>query len=146
MGFFDLDSDRIVRIFHANGLRMSLKKAFEVSNIIYTAHLDRLNEVENNIWTVARQEANERVTVARIQAFEDGKAVGARDVHYQAAGEHATALVEATMWTEENISFGNLSQKIRCIKELRNKFPTLGLRDCKTIIDRATGNGIGLHF
>lgn len=146
MGFFDLDSDRIVRIFHANGIKMSLNKAFEVANIIYTAHLERLNEVENNTWTVARKEADERVRVASETNYVEGVNAGKRSATATTEYNHVTELVRATLWVEDAISFGNLEKKIRCIKEVRNRFPILGLRDCKIVIDNATGNGYGLRF
>jgi hypothetical protein len=146
MGFFDLDSDRIVRIFHANGIKMSLNKAFEVANIIYTAHLERLNEVENNVWTVARKEADERVRVASDVSYDEGLSAGKRVNASTVEYNHVTDLVKATLWVEENISSRNLQTKTRCIKEVRTKFPMLGLRNCKVIIDNATGNGAGMFF
>jgi ribosomal protein L7/L12 len=146
MGFFDLDSDRIVRIFHANGIKMSLNKAFEVANIIYTAHLERLNEVENNVWTVARKEADERVRVASDVSYDEGLSAGKQMNASSVEYNHVTELVKATLWVEDTISHYNLNKKIRCIKEVRTVFPTLGLRDCKVIIENATGNGYGLNF
>lgn len=146
MSFWNLDSDRLVRIFHNNGMKMSLKKAFEVARIIEDLHSQRVIEVENNAWTAARKEADERVRVASDVSYDEGLAAGKRVNANTAEYNHVTELVKATLWVEDNISFGNLSKKIRCIKELRAKFPTLGLRDCKVIIDNATGNGIGLYF
>lgn len=144
--FWNLDSDRLVRIFHNNGLKMSLKKAFEIARIIEDLHSQRVIEVENNAWAAARKEGDERVRVAAEVHYSDGVNVGKRSASATVEYNHVTELVKATLWVEENISFGNLSKKIRCIKELRAKFPKLGLRDCKVIIDNATGNGIGLYF
>jgi ribosomal protein L7/L12 len=146
MSLFTLDTDRIVRMFNANGLKMSLKKAFEVAGYIENIHLERLNEVENNAWAVARKEADERVRVASDVSYDEGLAAGKRVNASAIEYNHVTELVKATLWVEDNISFGNLSKKIRCIKEVRTKFPMLGLRDCKVIIDNATGNGAGLFF
>lgn len=144
--FWTLDSDRLVRIFHNNGIKMSLKKAFEVARIIEDLHSQRVCEVENNTWTAARKEADERVRVASDVNYEEGLAAGKRVNQNTVEFNHVTELVKATLWVEDNISFGNLSKKIRCIKEVRTKFPMLGLRDCKAIIDNATGNGAGLFF
>lgn len=137
MGIFDLDTDRIVRIFHNNGIRMSLKKAFEVANIIYEAHLNRLNEVENNIWDVARQEANKRVEAAYKDGYGQGKMDAEVPSTYEMdklqrvydnsiriANEHIPGIVNRVGRT----------RKIQCIKELRN-LTGLGLKDSKDIVD-----------
>ena len=98
MGIFDLDTDRLVRIFHNNGIKMSLKKAFEVASIIYEAHLNRLNEVENNIWDVARKESDKRVEAAFEDGYKPGKAHGER-LHFCEADNAPTELVtRATSW------------------------------------------------
>lgn len=144
--FFDLDSDRIIRIFHANGIKMSLKKAFEVSNIIYSAHLEAMNEQSTASYTTGKEVGSRENDRNYEMGYKDGLADGKRDAKYVAEGDHVAELIRATLWVEDNISYSNLDQKIRCIKELRFKFTSLGLRDCKTIIDNATGNGIGLRF
>jgi hypothetical protein len=146
MGIFDLDNDRIVRIFHANGVKMSLKKAFEVASIIYEAHLNRLNEVENNIWDVARKEANERVEVAYDTGYADGKRHGERLSVYTAEHDHTKLVSRAAIWANAEFSHYDLQRKIRCIKHLRNHFPMLDLRTAKCIVETLDGSGVGARF
>lgn len=142
----DLDTDRIIRIFHANGIKMSLKKAFELANILYTIHLEAINEQANISFKAGQDVANRQADKEYENGHRDGVATGKRQANYEAEGKHVTELIRATLWVEDNVSFINLDQKIRCIKEVRHRFTGLGLRDCKTIIDNATGNGIGLRF
>lgn len=142
----DLDTDRIIRIFHANGIKMSLKKAFELANILYTVHLEAMNEQSTASYKTGKEVGSRENDRNYEMGYNDGVAAGKRSANYIAEGNHVSELIQATLWVEDNVSFGNLDQKIRCIKEVRHRFSTLGLRDCKTIIDNATGNGIGLRF
>lgn len=144
MSIFNLDDDRIVRILWANGVKISLKKAFTVANIIYTAHLERLNEVENNVWVVARKEADERVRVASKQNYDDGLRTGQRQANYSASAQHTRMVVEATLWAERRFDDDNLTTKVRCIWKVRENFPLLGLRDCKDIVQACSGDGYGV--
>lgn len=144
MSIFNLDDDRIVRILWANGVKISLKKAYEVSGIIYGAHLERVNEVENNAWTVARKETEERVRVAAEQNYADGLKLGQQQANYHADAEHTRMVIGATMWAEHRFDDGNLKTKIRCIKKLRESFPLLALRDCKDIVNACSGDGYGI--
>lgn len=144
MSIFNLDDDRIVRILWANGVKISLKKAFEVANIIYGAHLERVNEVENNTWTVAHKEADERVRVAAETNHADGLKIGQRQANYIAEGEHSRRVIAATLWAERRFDAANLTTKIACIKKVRENFPLLGLRDCKDVVNACSGEGYGI--
>jgi hypothetical protein len=144
MSFWTLDSDRLVRIFHNNGMKMSLKKAFEIARIIEDLHSQRVIEVENNVWTVARKEIEERVRVAAETSHQEGYTLGQRQSNYMAEGEHVQRVIGATMWAERRFNDRNLSFKIKCIKKLREEFPLLGLRDCKNIVSRCSGSGYGI--
>jgi ribosomal protein L7/L12 len=146
MSIFNLDDDRIVRILWANGVKISLKKAFEVANIIYGAHLERVNEVENNTWTVARKEADERVRVAAETNHADGLKIGQRQANYIAEGEHSRRVIAATLWAERRFDANNLTTKIACIKKVRENFPLLGLRDCKDVVNACSGEGYGMRL
>ena len=146
MGIFDLDNDRIVRIFHNNGIKMSLKKAFEVASIIYEAHLNRLNEVENNIWDVARKEADKRVEAAFEDGYAQGKQHGDRLSTYTAERDHTMLVSRATIWANAEFSYYNLERRIQCIKHLRQNFPKLDLRTAKAIVESCDGLGVGARF
>ncbi len=142
MSLWTLDTDRIVRMFNANGIKMSLSKAFEVAGYIENLHLERLNEVSNLHFDQGQAEGLRKAE----KSYETGYREGQRSAGFKLEESHMKTIIEATLWVENNISFGNLSKKIRCIKEVRTKFPSLGLRECKFIIDEATGNGVGLYF
>lgn len=146
MGFFDLDSDRIVRIFHANGIKMSLAKAFKVSNIIYEAHLNRLNEVQNNAWDQARKEGDERAEVAYNNGYADGKRHGDRLAVFQAENAHTKLVTRVTIWANAEFSHYDLQTKIRCIKHVREHFPTIDLRTAKNIVECLDGSGVGARW
>ena len=146
MGIFDLDTDRLVRIFHNNGIKMSLKKAFEVASIIYEAHLNRLNEVENNIWDVARKESDKRVEAAFEDGYKQGKAHGERLHFFEADNAHTELVTRATIWANAEFSHYDLERKIRCIKHLRENFPTIDLRTAKHIVQCLDGSGVGARF
>ena len=146
MSFWTLDSDRLVRIFHANGLKMSLKKAFAVARIIEDLHSQRVIEVENNVWAAARKEADERVRVAAETNHAEGLKVGQRQANYHAAAEHVRRVAGATLWAERRFDEENLRTPIQCIKKVRTEFPLLGLRDCKDIVSMCSGEGYGMHL
>lgn len=146
MGIFDFDTDRLVRIFHNNGIKMSLKKAFEVANIIYEAHLNRLNEVENNIWDVARKEADKRVEAAFEDGYKQGKAHENRLSVYTAEQDHTKLVSRATIWANAEFSHYDLERRIRCVNHLRHHFPMLDLRTAKYIVQTLDGSGVGARF
>lgn len=142
--FWTLDSDRLVRIFHNNGLKMSLKKAFAIARIIEDLHCQRVIEVENNVWTVARKESDKQVNEAAETNYADGLKVGQRQANYTAEGEHTRRVIGATLWAERRFDTDNLTRKIQCIKKVRENFPLLGLRDCKDIVNACSGEGYGM--
>lgn len=134
---FEFDESRILRIFNANGVRMSLKKAFELASIIYEVHLNRLNEVENNIWDVARKEANKRVE----SAYQDGYEQGKRDAEFPSNYELSKlrSVYESTMritneQLPEIVERIGKDKKIQIIKEVR-KTSGLGLKEAKDAVD-----------
>jgi hypothetical protein len=146
MSIFSLDEARIMRIFNANGVKMSLKKGFEVAGLIYGAHLDRVNEVENNTWDVARKEASERVTIAYENGYNEGHRVAKRDTNWEAEQEHTKLVAKASIWAEGEFSHDDLDRKIRCIKHLRENYPTMDLRTAKFIVETLSGNGVGVRW
>lgn len=146
MSIFNLDDDRIVRILWANGVKISLKKAYEVSNIIYGAHLERVNEVCNNSYDTGKKEGLSRLENEKTNSFNEGYTLGQRQSNYVAEGEHLRRVIGATMWAERRFNHRNLETKIRCIKKLRAEFPLLGLRDCKDIVQACSGEGYGISL
>lgn len=140
MSIFNLDDDRIVRILHRNGIKCSLNKAFKVANIIYGAHLERLNEVEINSFDmgkkVGRSEAEQDNQDAVELAFSRGKMSAER--------ASINMVIEATLWADLRFNSDNLRTKIRCIKKLREAFPKLSIRDGKLIVDLCSGEGYGI--
>lgn len=143
---FEFDEARILRIFNANGVKMSLKKAFDVARFIYEAHLNRLNEVENNIWDVARKEANQRVEAAFEDGYKQGKQHGERLSTWEAEQSLIKLASRATIWANAEFSHYDLNTKIRCIKHLRQNFPLLDLRTAKAIVECCDGSGVGARF
>ncbi|UVK61103.1 hypothetical protein SEA_ANGELA_261 [Streptomyces phage Angela] len=143
---FELDESRILRIFNANGIKMSLNKAFTVAGYIYSAHVDRVTEVENNIWDMARKEANARVESAYDDGYKQGKEHGARLSDYNAEMEHTKMVACASIWAEGEFSYIDLQRKIRCIKHLRQRYSTMDLRTAKYIIESLSGNGVGVRW
>ncbi|QJD50754.1 hypothetical protein KNV00_gp051 [Streptomyces phage Bmoc] len=143
---FEFDEARILRIFNGNGVKMSLKKAFDVARIIFEAHLNRLNEVENNIWDVARKEADRRVEAAFEDGYQQGKAHGERLNTFTAEIDHTKLVAVASIWAEGEFSYRDLERKIRCIKKLRETYPTMDLRAAKSIIESLSGNGVGVRW
>lgn len=134
---FEFDEARILRIFNANGVRMSLKRAFELANIIYGVHLERLNEVENNIWDVARKEANKRVESAYQDGYEQGKIDAEFPSNYEL--NKLRNVFESTMritneQLPEIVERIGKDKKIQIIKEVR-KTSGLGLREAKDAVD-----------
>lgn len=146
MSFFSVDSDRLIRIFHANGLKMSLKKAFELARIIEDLHSQRVIEVENNTWDVARKEADKRVEAAFEDGYKQGKAHGERLHFFEADNAHTELVTRATIWANAEFSHYDLERKIRCIKHLRQNFPTIDLRTAKHIVQCLDGSGVGARF
>lgn len=146
MSIFTLDEARIMRIFNANGVKMSLKKAFTVASIIYGAHLDRVNEVENNAWTVARKEADKRVETAYEEGYQQGKEHGENLSKFTAENDHTKLVARASIWANGEFSHYNLERKISCIKHLRAYFPSLDLRTAKSIVETCDGSGVGVRF
>lgn len=146
MSLWTVDSDRLVRIFHNNGIRMSLKKAFEVARIIEDLHCQRISEVENNAWTVSRQEGDRRVESAYDDGYKQGKEHGARLSDYNAEMEHTKLVSRASIWAEGEFSYRDLERKIRCIKHLRQHYSTMDLRTAKYIIESLSGNGVGVRW
>ncbi|ASR77711.1 hypothetical protein SEA_TRIBUTE_250 [Streptomyces phage Tribute] len=146
MSIFTLDEARIMRIFNANGVKMSLKKAFTVANLIYGAHLERVNEVENNAWDLARKEANGRVESAFEDGYGQGKAHGERLSNFTAENDHTKLVARASIWANGEFSYYNLERKIACIKHLRAHFPSLDLRTAKCIVETCDGSGVGVRF
>lgn len=144
MGFFDLDSDRIVRIFHANGLKMSLNKAFRVSNIIYTAHLERLNEVEVNSFNVGKAEGLLELDRKCEDTYQQGYAKGLRDACSDLNERVVLDIVNGTAYARASFDAQNMTMRIQCIKHLRKHFPLLSLRQAKTIVDQCDGLGHGV--
>jgi len=146
MSLWTLDSDRIVRMFNGNGLKMSLKKAFEVAGYIEDIHSQRVNEVENNAWDLARKEANKRVESAFDDGYQQGKTHGERLNNFTAEIEHTKLVARASIWANGEFSYYNLERKIACIKHLRAHFPTLDLRTAKSIVESLDGSGVGVRF
>jgi len=146
MSIFTLDEARIMRIFNANGVKMSLKKAFAVSSLIYNAHLDRVNEVENNVWDLARKEGDKRVESAFEDGYQQGKTHAERLAFFTAENDHTKLVARATIWANGEFSYYNLERKIQCIKHLRSHFPTLDLRTAKNIVESLDGSGVGARF
>lgn len=134
---FEFDEARILRIFNANGARMSLKKAFELASLIYGVHIERVIEVENNVWKVAREESNKRVEAAYQDGYEQGK----RDAEFPSNFElnRLRSVFENTMRiTNEQLPdiverIGK-DKKIQIIKEVR-KTSGLGLKESKDAVD-----------
>ncbi len=143
---FEFDEARILRIFNANGVKMSLKKAFDVARIIFEAHLNRLNEVENNIWDVARKEADRRVEAAFEDGYKQGKAHGERLVTFTNEREHAELVTRAAIYAEREFDHYNLNSRIKCIVHLRKEFPGLTIRSGKAIVDFLSGHGVGVRW
>lgn len=134
---FEFDEARILRIFNANGVRMSLKKAFRLAGYIMDMHTQRVIEVENNIWTVARQEADGRVEASYKDGYEQGK----RDAEFPSNYEmvklrrvYDNTLRLAREQIPGIVDRIGKDRKIQCIKELRN-ITGLGLKDTKDIVD-----------
>ncbi|QGH76316.1 hypothetical protein SEA_DAUBENSKI_249 [Streptomyces phage Daubenski] len=146
MSLWTLDSDRLVRIFHNNGIRMSLKKAFEVARIVEDLHSQRVIEVENNAWDLARKETDTRVTHAYDEGFEAGRRSGQRNANYTAEQDHTQLVTRASIWANGEFSHYDLNTKIRCIKHLRQNFPTLDLRTAKYIVESISGEGVGVRW
>lgn len=144
MSIFNLDDDRIVRIFWANGVKISLKKAFEVANIIYGAHLERVNEVSNNSYDTGKTEGLRHIELEKETAYQNGYTTRQRQVNYIAEGEHIRRVISATLWAERRFDHDNLLTKVPCIKKVRENFPLLGLRDCKDIVQACSGEGYGM--
>lgn len=146
MSLWTLDTDRLVRIFANNNIKMSLKKAFEVARIIEDLHSQRVIEVENNAWKVSRQEGDKRVESAYDDGYKQGKEHGARLSDYNAEMEHTKLVSRASIWAEGEFNYFDLDRKIRCIKHLRQHFPTMDLRTAKYIIESLSGNGVGVRW
>lgn len=146
MSIFNLDDDRIVRIFWANGVKISLKKAFEVANIIYGAHLERVNEVCNNSYDTGKTDGLRHIELEKETSYQSGYATGQGQANYHASAEHTRMVVAATLWAERRFDTDNLTTKIPCIKKVRENFPLLGLRDCKDIVQACSGDGFGVRL
>ena len=132
--FWSVDSDRLVRIFHNNGLRMSLKKAFEVARIIEDLHCQRVVEVENTTWKVAREEADRKVKQAETSA--EQKVTDTLRQFQRQADSRFDTIVKTTLWAKDYFTDSELChKKVWCIKRVREEAPILGLRECKSIID-----------
>lgn len=134
---FEFDEARILRVFNANGVRMSLKKAFTVARYIMDMHTQRVIEVENNIWDVARQEANKRVEAA----YKDGYGQGKLDAEVPSTYEmdklqrvYDSSIRIANEQIPGIVNRVGRNYKIKCIKELR-ELTGLGLKDSKDIVD-----------
>lgn len=134
---FEFDEARILRIFNANGVRMSLKKAFTVASLIYGVHIERVIEVENNVWKVAREEENKRVEAAYQDGYEQGK----RDAEFPSNFElnRLRSVFENTMRITNEQLPGIVERigkekKIQIIKEVR-KTSGLGLKEAKDTVD-----------
>ena len=146
MSLFTLDVDRIVRMFNANGIKMSLKKAFVVAGYIENIHLQRLNEVENNAWDLARKEANKRVEAAFDDGYSQGKAHSERLTAITAEREHTMLVARATIWANGEFDHYNLERRIKCIIHLRKQFTSLDLRTAKCVVECCDGMGVGARF
>lgn len=142
MSLFTLDTDRIVRMFHANGINISLKKAFRVAGYIENLHLERMNETNNLHFDQGQAEGLRKANKSYETGYNDGKTSGTVEMET----ERVSTIVQATIWAEGNMSRANLNKKIRCIKEVREEFPTIGLREAKVIVERISGNGYGMMF
>ncbi len=131
---FEFDEARILRIFNANGVKMSLKKAFDVARIIYGAHLERLNEVENNAWRVAREEKAKAVEAVELSSQQ--KVTDTLRQFQTQADNRFEVIVKATLWAKDYFTDSELRhKKIWCIKRVREESPILGLREAKCIVD-----------
>lgn len=136
MSLFTLDTDRIVRMFNANGLKMSLSKAYRVAGYIENIHLERLNNSFDMGKKVGRSEAEMDNQDAVELAFSRGKMSAER--------ASINMVIEATLWADRRFNSDNLRTKIRCIKKLREAFPKLTIRDGKLIVDQCSGEGYGI--
>lgn len=59
--------------------------------------------------------------------------------------DSAPELVKATVWAEGNFGLRNMNCKIRCIRELRERF-NLSLMGAKNIVDGISWRGEGFEF
>lgn len=131
---FEFDEARILRIFNAYGLKMPLNQAFDVAGNILEAHLNRVNEVENNTWKVAQDEAARRVKEVKEEYRRD-TVEKLREFQSQADTRFET-IVDATLWARKFFLRADLNErKIWCIKRVRESYPVLSLREAKYIID-----------
>lgn len=146
MSLWNLNSERILNIFNANEVDMPLSKAYQVASFIVSVHSERVNEVENNAWDSARLEGDKRVQVAKDRAFEDGKSAGIREANRLASEGLVKLVSRATIWANAEFSYIDLNQKIRCIKHLRQNFPSLELREAKFIVEMLDGSGRGVNW
>jgi hypothetical protein len=141
---FTLDDSRLVRIFNANGVKMSLKKAFELARIIEGIHLERLNEVENNSFDAGKKHGLLELDRKAEDSYARGYGKGLADAKSDLDEGVVRAIVAATTYANLRFDSINLGRKLGCIKHLRREFPLLGLRQAKEIVDQCLGEGTGV--
>lgn len=144
MSLFTLDDSRLVRIFHANGVKMSLKKAFELARIIEGIHLERLNEVENTSFDQGKKTAMLELDRRVEDGYAQGYAKGLSDAKSELDENVVRAIVAATTYANDRFDSINLGRKLGCIKHIRREFPLVGLRQAKEIVEQCLGEGIGV--
>lgn len=144
MTFFTLDDSRLVRIFHANGVKMSLKKAFALARIIEGIHLERLNEVENNSFDAGKKHGMATMDKKVEESYGLGYAKGLNDAKSELDENVVRAIVAATMYANDRFDSVNLAKKLHCIKHIRREFPLVGLRQAKEIVEQCLGEGTGV--
>jgi hypothetical protein len=137
--------ERILRIFNANNVKMTLSNAFRVATIIFEAHSARVCEVEARSFDAGKLAGYDKGYAAGkidseeySRGYNDGKATRSEEDGYtiERLEEIERKMMTIAAIAAVKIAKDHPQHKITAIKLLRTK-SGLSLSQAKTLMDQA---------